>query len=498
MKPPRSLVVAGLAAAVSQAGAQSLTPPASSLSSLGGLDKIASPGFPELKPYLNGTTVTISDVVRLSLVTNRVIAHAKATYLTSRGQVQEAYAALFPTVGAAFDELRLNQAISNKFLTVTNPTYPTEPIGAIFESQRIQQRIYSFGGTIPIDISGELRAAVTQASYERLATQLDLSRVINDQVAAVKSAFYDVLRAQALQKVAENDLGVAQLTLKDAQSRYAAQVVTKFDVLRAETDEQAAEQVLVSAKNRVEQLYAVLDNVIGIRGDIRLHATEAGAVTEPPATDKLSNYTAGSPDVEHYIQTGLQQRPEVLEANADLRAAKEGLRLAVRSEMPSLSVGYTYNYTPDAGGASPVYHQWVASAMFSVPLFDAGLARARTEEAKGEILNSLASERDAQDQVTLDVQQALISISDSEQRVKLANASLINAQAAYDLANYRYQQGVSARAGISPLLELSDAAAALSLAETNQVNALYDYNNAQSLLFRALGEYTKNATPALK
>ena len=489
----RPLLAAAFLASAPAAWAQALTPPASSLSSLGKSTQVASPGFPELGPIANGHDVTISDVVRLALVANRAIAHARASYLTSRGQVQEAYAALFPTIGSAVEELRLNQAISNKFLTVTQPSTPTEPIGAVFESQRIQQRIYSIGGSIPIDISGELRAVVSQTKYERLATQLDLSRVVNDQVAAVKSAFYDVLRAQALQKVAENDLAVAQLTLKDAQSRYAAQVVTKFDVLRAQTDEQAAEQVLIAAKNRVEQLYAVLDNVIGIRGDIRLHAIESGAVTEPSATDAPAGYAAGSPVAEQYIDTALKQRPEVLEADADVRAAQEGLRIAVRSEMPTLSLGYSYNYNPDAGGSNPVYHQWVASALFSVPLFDSGLARARAEEAKGQIQNSLAGKRDAQDQVTLDVQQALISVSDAEQRVKVANVSLTNAQAAYDLANFRYQQGVSSHAGISPLLEVSDAAAALSLAESNQVNALYDYNNAESLLSRALGDYTKNA-----
>jgi outer membrane protein len=454
----------------------------------------ASPGFPELSAYLSGKVVTISDVVRIALVTNRVIAHARASYLTSRGEVAEANAALFPTIGSSENELRLNAPVSSTHLTNADPTSFAEPIGARFEDQRIQQRIYSIGASLPIDVSGEIRAAIDEARYQRLATRLDLSRVVNDQVATVKSAFYDVLRGQALRKVAEDDLATAQLRLKDAQSRLEAQVVTKFDVLRAQTDVASALQTLISARNRVEQLYAVLDSAIGIRGDIRLHASEAGAVLEPPEMGQMGSvpgYVAGSPEVEKYIKQAIVARPEVSEADADIKAALEGLRVAARSSLPSLSIGWGYVYAPDAGGANPVYHQWVASALFSVPIYDAGVARARETEAKGVIQNAQASRRDAEDQVTLDVQQALIAVSDAQERVGVANISLVDAHSAYDLANLRYNAGVSGHAGISPLLELSDAQAALTLAESNQVNALYDYNNARSLLARALGQYTK-------
>jgi len=107
----------------------------------------------------------------------------------------------------------------------------------------------------------------------------------------------------------------------------------------------------------------------------------------------------------------------------------------------------------------------------------------------GTLANAEVVKRQATDQVTLEAEQAFLSVNEAQQRVDVANQSLTEAKAAFDLAKVRYTAGVSAHAGISPLLELSDAQSALTLAESNQVNALYDYNSANARLDRALGRY---------
>jgi outer membrane protein len=42
---------------------------------------------------------------------------------------------------------------------------------------------------------------------------------------------------------------------------------------------------------------------------------------------------------------------------------------------------------------------------------------------------------------------------------------------------------------VSPLIEVSDAQVALTTAEQNQVNALYDYNVARAQLDRGVGRF---------
>ena len=45
------------------------------------------------------------------------------------------------------------------------------------------------------------------------------------------------------------------------------------------------------------------------------------------------------------------------------------------------------------------------------------------------------------------------------------------------------------RAGVSTSVEVTDAQVALTLAQTNQVNAEYNYLDAQTALARAIGRY---------
>ena len=209
------------------------------------------------------------------------------------------------------------------------------------------------------------------------------------------------------------------------------------------------------------------------------------------SADAIQTEQSLGPEFDADLKEALAQRPEIKEANATIEAAKKGITLARRSELPSFNLSWSYLYAPNAGGSNPLVHTWEAQAVFSVPIFDGGVSRARKREAQGQLAGAEVFERQAVDQVTLEVEQAYLSVNEARQRIDVANQSLSQANEAFSLAKVRYVAGVSSHAGISPLLELSDAQSALTLAESNQVNALYDYNSAKARLDRSLGRFAK-------
>jgi outer membrane protein TolC len=451
----------------------------------------ASPGIELLSGYLRGRALTIDQAVRLSLITNHSLALATATLYSAQGNTSLAYAALNPTLGGAVDVLRLNDSVANKTLVVDDPKNLNNPIGAEVVNQNIQQQLFSITAQVPIDISGTLRVATQQAKFQEIAYRMDVDRTRNQIVADVKAAFYDALRAGALQKVAEEDLKNSQDRLKDAQSKFQAQVVTKFDVLRAQTDVAAAQQNVIVAKNTAQTDLAVLNLVMGIDVTTQLRVTEEGAIVQPEPLQPNAMQTEGSlgPEFDSELQEALRNRPEIKEAVATIEAAQKGITLARRSVLPQLNLSWSYLYAPNAGGSTPLIHTWEAQAVLSVPMFDGGVAHARRQEARGNVAGAEVFRRQAVDQITLEAEQSYLSVNEARLRIDVANQSLKEANAAFDLAKVRYVAGVSAHAGISPLLELSDAQSALTLAETNQVNALYDYNSARARLDRALGRF---------
>jgi len=454
-----------------------------------------SPGLEALGSYLKGRTLTIDQAVRLCLVTNHALALARAYLLSAQGRTAEAYAALNPTVGGAIDVLRLNDSVSNKSLIVDDPHNFNKPIGAEIVNQNVQQQLFSIGAQVPVDISGTLRVATQQAKFQEIAYRTDVDRARNQVVGEVKAAFYDALRAKALQRVAEEDLKNTQDRLKDAQSKLQAQVVTKFDVLRAQTDVAAAQQNVIIAKNTAQTDLAVLNLVMGIQVTTPIQITEEGAMTQPSplAVDAMQAEGNLGPEFDSDLQEALSKRPEIIEAMAAIEAAQKGITLARRSLLPQMNLSWSYLYAPNAGGTTPLVHTWEGQAVVTVPFYDGGLARGRKMEAQGNLAAAQVDKRQAVDQVTLDAEQAYLSVNEARLRVDVANQTLTQAQAAFDLARVRYTAGVSAHAGISPLLELSDAQSALTLAESNQVNALYDYNSAKARLDRAMGRYASQS-----
>jgi OMF family outer membrane factor len=79
------------------------------------------------------------------------------------------------------------------------------------------------------------------------------------------------------------------------------------------------------------------------------------------------------------------------------------------------------------------------------------------------------------------VQQSIIAVRDANERAQVAAGTVTQAREALRLANVRF------RAGVGTQLEITDAQTALTQAETNEVNARYDYLGALARLSRATG-----------
>jgi len=406
--------------------------------------------------------------------------------------------------------------------------------------------------TLPLDVTGVLHAAANQAQFAEVAARIDVNKVRNQVVYDVKTAFYNTLRAQAQLLVATDNLNNAIARLNDANRQYAAGTAPRFDVISAQRDLAVAQQGLIDARAQVSLAMAALRNGMGIDIRSRFSITDAGAVeyppgvAPPPATSPFAppgappagmppnpvpaqaappgNETpmkvppvnpeeaapptpAGTvppiqrpgtgvvddpldlgPEFNGLLDEALRTRPEVLEGDAQVAAAQRGVAYARRSSLPSLSLSLSDIYSPNAAGFTR-RNVGAATLGISIPILDAGLARSRVQEARGVVAAAEINRRTAVDQTQVDVQQAFVTLSQARARVAVANAGVVQALEAARLARVRYTTGVSQQPGVSPQLELSNAQTTLAQAQSNQVNALYDYNNARAQLDRAIGRY---------
>ncbi len=498
---------------------------------------LVSPDQEALAHYLQGRSLAIDDAVAIGLALNRSLAVAVSGLYRAQGRTEEARAALTPTFGLA--------ARIAEFDAPTNASFG--PASITIQNQF--NATFGASAALPIDIGGSLRAAVSQSQFQEIAAKIEINRVRNQTVLDVKSAFYNVLRAQAQAVVAQDGLANALARLNMAQKNYAAGTSPRFDVITAQRDVADAQQILIQAKSQVSLSLALLKSSMGIGIRTQLKITDTGAVETPPGTapppvppenavppkigpgsadvplaplrdtpapqkaqiigPDLSRPTSptGKPltdtpltgEVEDPIMLGpefeavnreaLRTRPEILQADANIAAARKGIQIARRSSQPSLSAVLGYDYTPTAAGFARV-NQAQVGLNLNVPIFDGGLSRARIHEAEGDVASAETSRRQAVDQVQVEVEQAYLTLLQARDRVAVANVGLSQAQEASRLAQVRYSAGVSQNVGVSPILELSAAQTSLTQAQSNVVNALYDYNTARAQIDRAVGRYS--------
>ena len=211
-----------------------------------------------------------------------------------------------------------------------------------------------------------------------------------------------------------------------------------------------------------------------------------------PAAGIVEDTFDFGPEYDTLLQEALRTRPEILEGDAQIAAAQRGIRYARRSQLPSLNLSLSDSYQPDPAAFARQNVGSIALGV-SVPIFDGGLARERVREARGVEATAVVNRRQSTDQVQVDVQQAYIALVQARSRVAVSNVGLAQAREAFRLARVRYNAGVSQQTGISPQIELSNAQTTLATAQSNQINALYDYNVARAQVDRAAGRFSFTA-----
>jgi outer membrane protein TolC len=413
--------------------------------------------------------LNLEQAVAIGINNSRALRTAAEAVQRARGVLNENRAAFLPTVGGTTTFTHIEPGAS--FTITENGQQVTVPI--------ILQNQWQVNGNInvPIDLSGLITAAVQQSQFQEIASRLDFNRTRNDTILNIKNAYYDVLRAKALVTVAEQNLKDAQDQQTTAQQQLDAGIGTRFDVLRAATQVANAQQSLISARNQVNLTTATLNNVLGLDQNTPTTILEANTPALP------------AEDFNGAVAEAYAKRPEILQADANIRAAEKGAVLAQRSQMPTLGVGFTVGFSPNAAGFAPLTTTYTSVATLNMPLFDQGLSRARQQEARAQVETSRTDKQTTQDTVALQVRQAYLTLIEAQDRLNVTTAALGEAQEQYRLAQVRFKAGVTATPGASPLLEISDALAALTQAQTNQVTAQYDVQNDRARLDQAEGRY---------
>ena len=359
------------------------------------------------------------------------------------------------------------------------------------------QEILQLNVSDQLDLTGQIRAASSQARLQSLADQFILGEFRNARILRAQTIYFNTLRAQHQVEVTEAALRNAEQQRSDAEKLYLGQIGAKIDLLRAQTQVANARQSVAAARNNLAIAASSYNDLTGRPLDAPVSVNDVPGVTVgedvgssptvgAPSEVALSPFSVAPGEVEsinvtHALQTANTQRPEILAAQVNVRVAETGVKLARAGLEPSLSLSAAGNYYPTPSFQFPRQRTAQLTATFSIPLYDGGATRDRVDEARLQTENARTSLASTQSDVALDVRQSYLNLATAAQQIDAANAALQSAIAARQLAQIRYEGQVGL------YLEVTDAQAALVQAENAQVDAVYNYLVARAQFENAVG-----------
>lgn len=437
-------------------------------------------------PFLDGMLIRMACAC-LSLTLLAVAQPAQAEVMTLEQSVQYALEHN-PLVGMARENIERSKALVVQATSAGMPkldvtgTYTrldkvsTVSFGAdSVKLNSLDSRAADLTLKQPIDVFGIVKTGRHAAKLNKSATQHDYDQVENDTILAVKEAYHAVLRAQQFTIVQRKRVEQLEAHLRDTQANLKAGTAAPFDVLRAETEVANAKQGLITAQNGVELAKAAFNNDLGRPLDTPVELEEPGA-------PQFLDFQLAS-----CLESACSARPEVLKMEAQQGFTKDLVQIAKLSSKPKIDLLWTMNQNFTTTIFNPRSNSWRGLVTVSMPIFDGGKNRATVDQAKSEESSVRLGYEQTLLGVKLDVQQAYLSVNESREKIAVAEKALDQARESMRLAEVRY------KAGVSTQVELFDAQTALTQAETNHVNAVYDYYTAMARLEKSVGGATQMA-----
>ena len=386
---------------------------------------------------------------------------ARAGTLAAQARAGSGRAGLLPQLSASAGYARATGNVlprGARFAAVADNTF--DNYNNLSGSITASQLLWDFGQTTGRAASAEALVVAAEAS-ERTAAQAVLF--------GVRSAFFDARQAKALLSVAVETLQNQQKHREQTEAFVKSGTRPDIDLAQARTDEANANLALVNATNTYETARQTLNLAMGVEGSTDYEVADDEAPGVPGEEQPL----------QPLLDEALKARPEQATLEAQVKAQRQTLRSIEGQYWPSISANA--GFTQGGNAVDNIGWNLSIGATASWQLFQGFATRSQAREAEANLASFAAQADLLRQQIRADVDAARLAIRAAGSSRTAAKEALQNARERLRLAEERYQQGVG------NAIELGDAQLALTLAESQSVQADYRLSSARALLLRALG-----------
>ncbi|MDE2229700.1 MAG: TolC family outer membrane protein [Alphaproteobacteria bacterium] len=400
---------------------------------------------------------TLQDALAEAYNTNPQLLAERANLRATDEGVNQALAGWRPT-------LQFTSAIGKEKFENTPTTSSQLPAGYT------TPRSLDFKLIQPVYQGGQTVAKTAQAEDTVRSERAHLIALEGTVLFNVISAYFDVLRDQAVVALDRNNENLLAETLKQTQAQFRSGLVTRTDVAQAEARLQAAHAQRQQDEGTLQSDRANYARYVG-------HAPANPA--QPTIQPQIPASRAEA------LGLAATKNPNVISALFGEDAARDFVAATEAQLLPSVNLVGEANRTDDPlqlSGHETTYG--TVQAQLSVPLYEAGLIYSESRQAKQKVGQSEGLTDDARRFAVEGATAAWETIQAQRANIVSQRSAIRADQIAYD--GLKAQQ----RAGLRTLIDVLNAEQELFADRTNLIKAQHDLAVAEFNLADQVGRLT--------
>jgi outer membrane protein, multidrug efflux system len=383
--------------------------------------RLTNPDAPPTLDWWRGfRSAELTTLMEEAQTVNLDVAAATARFIQADAQARIAGAALLPSLSGAGQESY-------------SRTSGSSASGLTNGGREVVNYSSSLSASYELDFWGKNRDAAQAAEETAIANRFDRDVVALTTLTSVANAYFQVLASQDRIRTAERNIASASRILDAIKQRFKAGTGTDLDVAQQES-------VLANQKALVPPLRQTLaQNVNAL----------ATLVSRPPESLRVSGGSLNqiaSPRVTPGLPSELlTQRPDIRRQEAQLASATANIGNARAQFFPSIQLTGQGGYQSSALTSLFQPH----AAFFSMvggltqPIFDGGRILGNFEFSKARQDELLQTYRKAVVQSFADVDNALVAIRETTNRLRLQREVLAASRRAFELSEQQLRAGTA-------------------------------------------------------
>jgi outer membrane protein TolC len=408
--------------------------------------------------------LTLDEALRLSSALSSSFQQAGLNEQIAAEDVRQAQAAFLPRVTAPLSYLYTSPALG------LPPGTPRAPCFIANNAISEYQAYVNVAGDI--DIAGSLRAtlAKNRALLEAAHAGTEVARRALAQ--AVIDAYYGLALATAQRGAAEQNLLAAEEFERITSLLLSGGEVASVDLTRAQLQTLGRRDELERARANEAVAAGSLRVLVGYEFSRPISATDLAMAA--PIDSEFLRYKVGD----------ISSRPEFTQFGAQLRAARQEVKIARADRLPQLSYSVLGGFDTDSVRPPRLKeHSGVSGAIsLTIPIFDWGASRSKERQARFRVQLAENERTIALRGFTQEFYAAQAQVNSAVTRIRLAGTGITQAQSNLDASIARY------RAGEAQIIEVTDALTTLAAQRFALYQAIFDYQTALARLRQAIGQ----------